>query len=74
MIMEYAENIHPFKLVIEFSQKFKWPYPEIDTFPIKNNENSEVPLFKTAISVKNNSFKGEAIGMTKKVSKSNLIY
>lgn len=67
MIMKYAESVHPFKLVIEYCQKFKWPMPEIDTFPLKSN----TPLFKTTISVKNNFYKGEAVGIQKRLSKSN---
>jgi hypothetical protein len=68
MIMKYAESVHPFKLVIEFCQKFKWPSPEIDTFSIAKDE--KFPMFKTTISVKNNTFRGEATGAQKKVSKS----
>jgi hypothetical protein len=71
MVMKYAESAHPFKLVIEFCQKFKWSSPEIDTYNIGTDEN---PQFKTTISIKNNTFKGEALGIQKKSSKSKLIY
>lgn len=72
MIMKYAEEVHPFKLVIEFCQKFKWPAPEIDTFTVNSDKQdpSQPPVFKTTISVKNNTYKGEALGATKKLSKS----
>lgn len=70
MVMKYANSQHPFKLIIEFCQKFKWPLPEIDTFEIGTNEN---PEFKTTISIKNNKFRGEALGAQKKTAKSNLI-
>lgn len=71
MVMKYADSVHPFKVVIEFCQKFKWPSPEIDTFNIGTNEN---PQFKTTISIKNNTFKGEAVGVQKKIAKSTLKY
>jgi hypothetical protein len=71
LVMKYADSVHPFKLVIEFCQKFKWSHPQIDTFSIGTNEN---PMFKTTISVKNNKYKGEAEGNQKKVSKSNFYY
>jgi hypothetical protein len=70
MVMKYANSQHPFKLIIEFCQKFKWPSPEIDTFDIGTNEN---PQFKTTISINYNKFRGEAIGAQKKTSKSKLI-
>jgi hypothetical protein len=70
MIINFANEGHPFQIVIQFCQKFKWPMPEIDTFAVKNNDNPEVPIFKTTISVKSNTFKGEATGHTKKSSKS----
>jgi hypothetical protein len=79
MIINWAEENHPFKLVIEFCQKFKWPLPETFILNTKSidigqmvdkADTSEAPLFKTTISVKNNTFKGEALGLTKKISKS----
>jgi hypothetical protein len=70
MIISWAEENHPFKLVIEFCQKFKWAHPETYTLNTKSSDIVEAPLFKTTISVKNNTFKGEALGLTKKISKS----
>lgn len=69
IIFKYAEE-NPFKVVLEFSQKFHWAYPMVDTFEITNEEDPEVPLFKTAISLKNNTFRGEGVGLQKKLAKS----
>ena len=66
MVMKYAESAHPFKVVIEFCQKFKWSTPEIETYNIGTNES---PQFKTTISIKNNTFKGEAVGVQKNYPK-----
>lgn len=70
MILNFANEGHPIQIVTQFCQKFKWTMPEIDSFAIKNNENPEVPIFKTTISVKNDTYKGEGSGHTKKSSKS----
>lgn len=72
MIFKYAEN-NPFHFISVYAQKFHWPYPIIDTFNIENQEEPGIPFFKTAISVKNNTFRGEGIGPQKRLSKSKII-
>jgi hypothetical protein len=68
-ILKYAEENNPHSLIIELCQNLKWTFPNIDSYQITENN---INVYKTNIKLKN--FSGEAIGITKKISKSKTIY
>jgi hypothetical protein len=64
-ILKYAEENNPHSLLIELCQSLKWTFPNINSYEISENN---INVYKTQIGLK--SFKGDAIGITKKISKS----
>jgi len=66
-ILKYAEENNPHSLIIELCQNLKWAFPNVQSYQIVENN---VNVYKTQIKLK--TFTGEAIGITKKISKSKL--